>query len=211
MKDGSRSARREATRERVLDAAREVFAERGVIGGSVEDICDLAGFTRGAFYSNFTDKTNLLQALIERDHNTLLRRLDEHLDGVSAGDGTDDGSILATIVDRILATVPENREMALVQTELEIHAIRQPEEAGQFRGAEERFLVRLAEFITRGMGLLGRELTVDPILVADAAMALVEGSVRRALLSGSRDEPLAMARAIVPGLLLSVSRPAAAN
>lgn len=47
--DPRRSPRREATRQRILDAAREVFAERGVIGGTVEDICERAGFTRGAF------------------------------------------------------------------------------------------------------------------------------------------------------------------
>jgi AcrR family transcriptional regulator len=54
------SARRQATRERVLEAAGEVFAERGFHGASVEDICERAGFTRGAFYSNFSSKDDLV-------------------------------------------------------------------------------------------------------------------------------------------------------
>ena len=76
-----RSARREATRQRILDAARVVFAEKGVFGASIEDICEQAGFTRGAVYSNFADKDDILRAVIEREHQALLdahRRLDRH-------------------------------------------------------------------------------------------------------------------------------------
>src|SRR5512135_453758 len=75
-REAPRSARRDATRERVLDAARDVFADRGVNGATVEEICDRAGFTRGAFYSNFDDKADVLEALIEREHARLLAHLD---------------------------------------------------------------------------------------------------------------------------------------
>lgn len=59
------SPRRAQTRERLMAAATAVFAERGIIGASVEEICEAAGFTRGAFYSNFADKDALVLALIE--------------------------------------------------------------------------------------------------------------------------------------------------
>ena len=42
------TARRAATRDRLVDAAITVFAEKGVLGASVEEICETAGFTRGA-------------------------------------------------------------------------------------------------------------------------------------------------------------------
>jgi AcrR family transcriptional regulator len=57
---------RERTRARLLDAAAEVFAEVGVDAASVEAICERAGFTRGAFYSNFDSKEELMLALTER-------------------------------------------------------------------------------------------------------------------------------------------------
>ncbi|MGJ7909308.1 TetR/AcrR family transcriptional regulator, partial [Actinopolyspora sp. H202] len=60
------SARRARTRDRLLTAAVAVFAERGVNGASVEEICDAASFTRGAFYSNFADKSDLVLALLDR-------------------------------------------------------------------------------------------------------------------------------------------------
>ena len=54
---------RENTRARLLDAAAQVFAEVGLDGASVEAVCDRAGFTRGAFYSNFESKDELFLML----------------------------------------------------------------------------------------------------------------------------------------------------
>ncbi|ADB35802.1 transcriptional regulator, TetR family [Kribbella flavida DSM 17836] len=53
------------TRARLLTAAAELFAERGVNGASVEQIAERAGYTRGAFYGNFTGKPALVAALLE--------------------------------------------------------------------------------------------------------------------------------------------------
>ena len=44
---------RENTKARLLEAAAQVFAEAGLDGASVEAVCERAGFTRGAVYSNF--------------------------------------------------------------------------------------------------------------------------------------------------------------
>ncbi len=60
------SRRREATRQKLLDAAAQVFAEEGLDAASVEAICERAGFTRGAFYSNFETKDELFLELAGR-------------------------------------------------------------------------------------------------------------------------------------------------
>src|SRR5918995_5988854 len=57
------SRRREATRQKLLDAAAQVFAEVGLDAASVEAVCERAGFTRGAFYSNFETKDELFLEL----------------------------------------------------------------------------------------------------------------------------------------------------
>ena len=67
--------RRQRTRDRLLDAAYEVFAEQGVHASTVEEVCERAGFTRGAFYSNFTTKEELFAALMERQHSQQLAAL----------------------------------------------------------------------------------------------------------------------------------------
>lgn len=66
--DGQRGRRqgREATRMCLLDAAERLWAERGIHGTSLDDIAAAAGMTKGAVYSNFTGKTDLLLAVLER-------------------------------------------------------------------------------------------------------------------------------------------------
>jgi DNA-binding transcriptional regulator YbjK len=47
------------TRAALLDAAAEVFARRGLDGATLEEIADVAGFTRGAVYHHFASKDEL--------------------------------------------------------------------------------------------------------------------------------------------------------
>jgi AcrR family transcriptional regulator len=207
--DAHRSPRREATRQRILDAAREVFAERGVIGGSVEDICERAGFTRGAFYSNFSDKDDVLDALVEREHTSLLAHLDASFVEVDreVEEAESLVAVLSGIVDRILRSIPVDRQLSLIQTELEIFAIRRPEHARRFLETNNRFRERIGALIDEAMRRYGRELLVDPSVITDAIVAIAERSVRRALLAGGGADPDAMASAVLPGLLLALSRP----
>ena len=193
----------------MLDAAQEVFAERGVIGGTVEDICEQAGFTRGAFYSNFTDKDDLLDALVEREHTRLLEHLDASLALVDreVAEATDLEAVLGSIVDRILRSIPVDRQLSLIQTELEIHAIRRPELSHRFIEANDRFRERIGAFIGEAMQRHGRELLVSEADITDTVVAVAERSVRRALLEGGAADTDAMASAVLPGVLLALSRP----
>jgi AcrR family transcriptional regulator len=63
----------DGTRARVLDAARELFVERGYAGTSVRDIAEHLGMTKGALYYHFSSKEDLLYALVE----PLLEALEE--------------------------------------------------------------------------------------------------------------------------------------
>ena len=55
-----------ATREQLLDAAEQVFRERGVGHASLAEVADAAGVTRGAVYHHFESKVELFQALMAR-------------------------------------------------------------------------------------------------------------------------------------------------
>lgn len=69
----SREQSREQTRERLLEAAQIVFVEKGFAVASVEDITAAAGYSRGAFYSNFNDKTELFVELLRRETHAIDR------------------------------------------------------------------------------------------------------------------------------------------
>ena len=68
---------RDDTREKLFEAAARLFEEQGIGGASIEVIAAAAGFTRGAFYSNFKSKDELIIAMIE-DHvaQSIRRNLD---------------------------------------------------------------------------------------------------------------------------------------
>ena len=64
----SREDSREQTTQRLLDAAQKLIARKGLDAASVENIAAAAGYSRGAFYSNFSSKDDLFIELLRRDH-----------------------------------------------------------------------------------------------------------------------------------------------
>src|SRR6185437_16096960 len=64
----TREDSRDLTTQRLLDAAQKLIAKKGLNATSVEDIAEAAGYTRGAFYSNFSSKGDLFIELLRRDH-----------------------------------------------------------------------------------------------------------------------------------------------
>lgn len=60
----TRDESRALTRERLVTAAAQVIADKGYASASVEDIAEAAGYSRGAFYSNFGGKDGLFLELL---------------------------------------------------------------------------------------------------------------------------------------------------
>src|SRR5579872_2627350 len=65
---------RDDTCEKLFEAAARVFEEQGIGGASIEAIAAEAGFTRGAFYSNFKSKDELIFAMLEDHVERSIRR-----------------------------------------------------------------------------------------------------------------------------------------
>jgi AcrR family transcriptional regulator len=77
---------RHETRRRVLDAAFTVFAESGIAASSLDEVAAAAGLTKGAVYSNFASKDELVLALME-EHAA--HRIEAGLAGFTEGVNTD--------------------------------------------------------------------------------------------------------------------------
>lgn len=54
------------TKERILEAALELFAEKGYLGASMSDIANRLGITKGALYNHYTGKQEILDSIVER-------------------------------------------------------------------------------------------------------------------------------------------------
>lgn len=65
----------EATRAKLVRAARRAFATKGYVAASMDDLTADAGLTRGALYHNFGDKKGLLQAVIDQIDAEMLARM----------------------------------------------------------------------------------------------------------------------------------------
>jgi AcrR family transcriptional regulator len=67
-----RALAKQQTREKVLQAAREMFIERGYEGATIRDIARAAGMSTGAVFASFTDKPELFEAILSEDFAALL-------------------------------------------------------------------------------------------------------------------------------------------
>ncbi len=79
------------TRQRLFEAAATVFEARGIGAASIDAIAEAAGLTRGAFYSNFANKDELIVTMLAdhveqsvRFHREILARHPEPADFVKA-------------------------------------------------------------------------------------------------------------------------------
>ena len=74
----TRAEMMQATRSKLIGAARKAFAEKGFADTSMDDLTAAVGLTRGALYHNFGDKKGLLAAVVDQiDAEMAARALDE--------------------------------------------------------------------------------------------------------------------------------------
>jgi AcrR family transcriptional regulator len=195
--------RRPITINALLDAAMELFADKGYGATSIPDICTRAALTKGAFYSNFANKEALFLALLDRSWErraTWIRRAMSASDLPQSGDGWEEGSSNRAQIDR---------QWTLVSFEFSLLAIRQPDVAKLLVEHELRVRSELAVLVTEALEQVGRIPTLPIDRLARMIVAVTEGSDIQTL----TDEAAGMARVAnlgpraVTGLLWHFSVP----
>src|SRR5271157_2086702 len=73
----TRQESKEVTRMRLIEAAERLFIRKGFDDASVDEISETAGYSRGAFYSNFDDKEQVFLAVIDRCRPKVPKVLDD--------------------------------------------------------------------------------------------------------------------------------------
>jgi AcrR family transcriptional regulator len=204
------SARRQRTRARLLDAAFDVFAEHGVRAASVELIAEAAGFTRGAFYSNFSSKEELFFALMDREKTIRLEQLNT---GVAqfltplVGDGNTglgDQDVLQTIT-RILELQSDDRRWWLVQAEFQLMALRDHSIAADYLRYQDEFFADLTEIVVAALDSAGRRFTIDAEEAVRVIAELCGSGEARAVLAGDERTFTERLSESVPTILLALT------
>lgn len=203
--------RRAETRRRLLSAALTTFAERGFYGSSVEDICERAGYTRGAFYSNFSNKEELFFALYAERTSRILAAIEKVISATEITtaehdlSSLDDVGSFAWAVERFLSAQPDDRQWYLINTEFTLHAVRHPGAAQVLATRRREVRARISELLTRGLAEMGRELTLDTEVFVRCVVALHEGSIEQSYLEPDVVPIGHLDRQLLPVLLHTLS------
>jgi AcrR family transcriptional regulator len=166
------------TRARLLTAAYDVFFEQGFQATTVEDLCARAGFTRGAFYSNFSSTDELFLALWDQQADRIVEGARSL---VALADEMDDPFDLAQAAMVDLELV-EPRWFVL-NAEFLLYAFRNPEAAAQLQHHRSRLRHELEAVFAVLLRAEDRQLPdgVDLELLTRMLIAAHEGSQLQSL------------------------------
>lgn len=191
------SRRRAETQARLVAAAAQVFAERGFGRATVEDVCERAGYSRGAFYSNFDSLDGLFFALYGARSAELIEAVRRVVDVLP------DELSLSAVIDRVIAVLPISRDSHLLNLEFAAHALRHRDVATAL--ADHRRAVRDALTPILRAGLTAADATFDGNFdhLARSLVAVQEGMFLQELLEPD-DPTLPGLRRHVLGQVLQV-------
>ncbi|WP_342237694.1 TetR/AcrR family transcriptional regulator [Inquilinus sp. OTU3971] len=176
MAQGARKRRKEARPAELLDAAFELFVERGFAATRIDDIAARAGVSKGTVYLYFPSKQAVFEALVRQ---SVLPNV-ERLIGETARPGTPVLEILPQLLRAIMRTVagsPLQKFPRLIIAE----SPQFPELAQFWRETViDRMLGTVAGLIERGIAA-GEIRPVDPadaarLLIAPLLMAVIWGT-----------------------------------
>lgn len=180
--------RRENSRRRLVEAARDAFAERGIRDTPVELICERAGFTRGAFYSNFTSKEDLFLAVYEEE--TAVRRrlfaqsVASAIDLPAADDLPSLREAVADMVRWYVTTYAGDETWFVLMSEFRLQALRQPELRPRLEAVNRTTVDELTAVVEAFVSRAGLRLAVDARYAVRAVLALYEDTLAQNLLAG---------------------------
>jgi AcrR family transcriptional regulator len=169
-----------APQERILDAAKRVFASSGYRGGSLNDVATLAGYTRAGLLHHYPSKEAMLLALLD------LR--DERLQTIDPAAATD--SIFATVADlpALVRTILEDRVLIQLAHALSAEASDPSHPAHEWAASRESAIRRqLAASVGHSIRLGELPESVDAESLAAVILAVVEGLEAQWLIDDSVD------------------------
>jgi AcrR family transcriptional regulator len=165
----TREKKKARTRAQLINAAATVFAQRGFVAASLDEVAEEAGLTKGAVYSNFDSKEELFQAVVQERLNEPMRHGAEVIDTVT-GTSVEHAMAGARV---FVDTVQQERDLFLLSLEFTIHVARHPELAPTLVTRMREQLGEVADIISEHSG--NDPLPLPPNQMAIAVEALSTG------------------------------------
>ncbi|WP_410874572.1 TetR/AcrR family transcriptional regulator [Nocardia sp. A7] len=157
------------TRAALLSAAEEVFADKGFGDAALDDIAERAGFSRGAVYANFANKTELFLALLD---DWLQREID------SGTRLTDPANTAQQDIDALEGEGGNrfsDRKRFLLLIEFRLYALRHPEVAQRLRDYDQASMNWFGSVVEQVADVSGIRLPAPTGQIALLVLALEHG------------------------------------
>lgn len=175
----TRAEAKARTRDRLLEAAARVFAQKGYAGASVEEIAESAGYSTGALYSNFDGKEELfLELLSVRRSRGITRRATEVEQALreNAAEGQDPFALLSQRLEKVSGA---SSQSAVLQAEFWLYAVRHPEAMRIVAAKSDELIDVITPMVTHVLERYGADPAMPPAMVARVVLALFQGLTRQ--------------------------------
>jgi AcrR family transcriptional regulator len=170
----TRERRLEHTRSLLLDAAEDVFAEKGFTSATLDDIAYAAGYTKGAIYKHFATKEELFLAVSDR----YWRRYFDNFAEVMSTANQIGAHELDEIAERWRQLSRDRgAEHAALGHEFNLYLLRNPDARDRVAAKRSEVVEALAKFIVEGMDRLGATLLIPPSTFAQVLVATSDSVV----------------------------------
>jgi AcrR family transcriptional regulator len=166
----TRAEKKQATRIRLLDAAESVFAARGFAEASLDEIAEVAGLTKGAVYSNFDKKLDLLLAVLDERMNRRFMEITEIIDtSRELPEQAEQGGRL------FMEAFQEERDLYLLWLECSVQSVHDQDVREALVKLDHAIRDAVADFIAHHAEILGIELPMPATQLATALTCLADG------------------------------------
>jgi len=179
----TRDARAQGTDARavLLEAAAEVFAERGFRGASVDEIAQRAGYSKGALYWHFETKHELFFALLEQSVDAPAHEMIELLREAPV-----EQDMAPEASRRIVELAARQRELVLLEDEYWAQAVRDPDLRARYGAHRENLREELASALRVRLEHLGTPISgIAHEQMATVLMGLTSGLMRERMIDPS--------------------------
>jgi AcrR family transcriptional regulator len=191
--------RLEHTRALLLDAAEEVFAEKGFAPATLDDIAGAAGYTKGAIYKHFATKEDLFLAVSDR----YWRRYFDNFAEVMAAARQIGARELDEIAERWhRLSVDRGAEHAALGLEFTLYLLRNPDARERVAAKRSEVVEELGKFIVEGIGRLGGNLQIPAVTFAQVLVATSD-----AIMLGSQLDDVDLYRPIIEMYMSAIKMP----
>ncbi|MDO5049187.1 MAG: TetR/AcrR family transcriptional regulator [Actinomycetaceae bacterium] len=151
------------TQDKLIAATRHIIIHEGIEGFTLDNVCTRAGFSRGAFYSNFATKDSLLATLAEDEYAGLIERLNLKVQQWQDRGKREsrDHAVIEDLLFEALDAIGVNRSLFILHSEMLTRSARDADWGARLLDLNDEFVRALSAVLEAILHAAGRTPTRD--------------------------------------------------